>query len=289
MNHILHYAHDDKKLAREMARMAVRALYFEVKSYPKPGLVSFVDSGAHTDMNGETFYRSLFSLRHYFYRLVIQGLLDTQFNCLKTISLHAEEKMLNATQGINTHRGALFALGLFCISSARLLKKGMSFSTEELHMQMKSDWQVSLENHQGNEKSNGNHVLKALADKKIIGAKEMAILGYPLVFKKLSDFIEFFDEHKCMNRSGLYIYLYLLTNIDDTNILHRKGWETLQLAKEKAHNILKVSCVKEREKQAIQLHHYFSKQGISPGGVGDLMGVFIFLGQLFSETMRCHY
>ncbi len=289
MQHILPYAHDDKKLARELARIAVRALYFEVKSYPKPGLVSFIDSGAHEDMSGETFCRSLFSLRHYFYHLVIQGLSDTHFFPLKKIALQAEEKMLLATKGINTHRGALFALGLFCVSSARLLKKAMIFSPEVLQQQIKNDWQIYLKNHQGNIKSNGNHVLKVFAEKRIISAKEMAILGYPIVFERLSTFIQFFEEHQCLHHSCLFVYLHLLINIDDTNILYRKGWEVLQQSREKAQAILWVSCFNERQKQAIQLHKEFSEQGISPGGVGDLISVFIFLGQLFSEKMRCHY
>lgn len=62
MNAIHNYANDEKKLARILARTAMRALYFEVKAFPKPGLVSFVDSGAHSDMNGSDFMRSLINI-----------------------------------------------------------------------------------------------------------------------------------------------------------------------------------------------------------------------------------
>lgn len=289
MQHILPCVHSDEKIAREMARIAIRALYFEVKAYPKPGLVSFIDAGAHLDMNGETFYRSLFSLRHYFYQLTLQGLLNTSFHELKEISLQAEKRMLLATKGINTHRGALFALGLFCISSARLLQKKILFSAEDLQKQLIKDWRADLQTHAGNQQSNGNKVVKTFGSKRVVSAKEMAIRGYPIVFEKLSTFIESFEKHRCMNQSGLLIYLNLLLNIDDTNILYRKGWETLQQSRKEAQKILWVSCFKERYKRAVQLHKEFSVKGISPGGVGDLMGVFIFLGQLFSEKMRCHY
>lgn len=44
------------KIARYFAKKAVQALYDEVALYPKPGLVSFIDSGAHQDMNGALFF-----------------------------------------------------------------------------------------------------------------------------------------------------------------------------------------------------------------------------------------
>jgi triphosphoribosyl-dephospho-CoA synthetase len=43
----------------------VRSLYQELALYPKPGLVSLVDTGSHDDMDASTFVRSLFSLRRY--------------------------------------------------------------------------------------------------------------------------------------------------------------------------------------------------------------------------------
>ncbi len=64
---------DEIQLASYLAKMAIRALYAELALYPKPGLVSFIDSGAHDDMNGSLFVKSLFTLRHYF----------------KAVSLHA--------------------------------------------------------------------------------------------------------------------------------------------------------------------------------------------------------
>ena len=53
MNTIQACSTNPQKIARLLARLAVRALYFEVRSHPKPGLVSFACSGAHQDMNGE--------------------------------------------------------------------------------------------------------------------------------------------------------------------------------------------------------------------------------------------
>lgn len=277
------YTDNDKKLARNIAKIAVRALYFEVKAYPKPGLVSFIDSGSHDDMNGETFYRSLFSLRHYFYHIIMQGLSNQSFDQLKETALQAEEKMLMATHGINTHRGAVFSLGIFCVSTAKLIKTKAIFSPMDLHHQIMNDWEKVLENHSTAIQSNGNIVSRKHM---IIGAKEMAIQGYPIIFQLFPSFHTLFETTQCINTSCLYAYLSLLTQIDDTNILHRKGMTGLKEARQKAQEILLISCLKTRQKKAMALHYSFSSERISPGGVGDLIGVLLFLSQLYNDKIQ---
>jgi triphosphoribosyl-dephospho-CoA synthase len=76
-----HSLDNPKRIARFYAKIAVRALFDEVSLYPKPGLVSFVDSGAHKDMDGQLFLRSLFGLRHYFFNIGLRAALgDTPRN-----------------------------------------------------------------------------------------------------------------------------------------------------------------------------------------------------------------
>lgn len=87
----------------------------------------------------------------------------------------------------------------------------------------------------------------------------------------------------------LFAYLELLIKVDDTNGLYRKGKSGLDYAKQIAAEILMISCLKTRLQQAEKTHHAFSQDGISPGQVADLIAVLWFLGQLFSEQLRCHY
>jgi hypothetical protein len=61
------------RIARHIALLAVRSLYHELALYPKPGLVSFRDNGAHLDMDAAIFMRSLFSLRGYFVAIAAEG------------------------------------------------------------------------------------------------------------------------------------------------------------------------------------------------------------------------
>jgi len=285
MNTIQAYYHNPKKIARELAKIAVRSLYLEVKAHPKPGLVSFVCQGAHQDMNGSLFYKSLFALRHYFYQLVMQDQVDANFASLKAIAKQAEAKMLIATGGINTHRGAIFALGIMCVSISRLVRTKQQFTPDDLQRQLISDWQQTLAQHDTDLRSHGSKVASQYA---IVGAKAMAMQGYGIIFQLLTPFITLYHKTQSLDVSCLYAYAKLLYHIDDTNILFRKNMEGLIYAKQFAKDILELACLQARYHYSLEVHQLFSRQQISPGGVGDLIGVLLMVGQLFSESLRCH-
>src|SRR5450830_1562357 len=111
-------------VAAVVARIAVRSLYTELALYPKPGLVSLRDNGAHTDMNAATFLRSLFSLRHYFADIALAGMRAAPMTELRRLGIHAETRMLRATGDVNTHRGAIFALGMLGAAAGRAWSQG---------------------------------------------------------------------------------------------------------------------------------------------------------------------
>lgn len=184
-----------------LAKMAVRALYFEVKAYPKPGLVSFIDAGAHQDMNGLTFYRSLFALRHYFYHITKKGLVVHSFDQLKQIAIEAEQRMLERTNGVNTHRGAIFALGIISVSVNRLAQEKKHFSPLDVHQQLLKDGPHHLEKHSGNPNSHGALVLR---EYKVTDAKQMAIRGYDLIFQLLPTFITLFSDPLSLDTACLF-------------------------------------------------------------------------------------
>lgn len=271
---------DESAIAEQIARLAVRALYFEVKAYPKPGLVSFIDSGAHHDMNGTTFYRSLFCLRHYFKQIARQAMAGSPFKTLRQSAINAEQKMLETTQGINTHRGAIFALGLLTASAARLAKSQQPFESSDLQSQLIKDWQVALKSHQPDCRSHGSQVRKKY---RIIDAREMAVIAYQPVFELLLPFTSVYQHSEDLNQACLFAYLKLLLTIDDSTILYRKGPEALFYARQKAQELLFIDTLEIRKQRAIVLHHVFSEQGISPGGVADLLAVLLFLMQLFNS------
>ncbi|WP_177316761.1 triphosphoribosyl-dephospho-CoA synthase, partial [Burkholderia ubonensis] len=110
--------------AERIAALAERSLLLEIETYPKPGLVSHVDAGSHADMDASTFARSAAVLRPYFAELADAGARDAEMAALRKIGLRAEHAMLAATGGVNTHRGAIFGLGLLCAAAGRRGRPG---------------------------------------------------------------------------------------------------------------------------------------------------------------------
>lgn len=136
-----------RAFACEVARLAVRALHAELCLYPKPGLVSPVDSGSHDDMDAGTFMRSMFALRHYFKKICLAGWNDAPFAQLKKLGIAAEVAMLKATCGINTHRGAIFSLGMLCASAGRAGAQGTPLTPAALRAVMLIRWGEELAHH----------------------------------------------------------------------------------------------------------------------------------------------
>ncbi|KAB0630793.1 triphosphoribosyl-dephospho-CoA synthase MdcB, partial [Burkholderia stagnalis] len=116
---ILHAPPAAPSRAERIGALAERSLLLEIGTYPKPGLVSQVDTGSHADMDASTFARSAAVLAPYFAELADAGARDAEMAALRKIGLRAEHAMLAATGGVNTHRGAIFGLGLLCAAAGR--------------------------------------------------------------------------------------------------------------------------------------------------------------------------
>ena len=113
--------HFQTKRASHIAELAERALLCELAVTPKPGLVDMETNGAHEDMDRFTFVRSACALRPCFERCARLGMenrsTEETFFRLRREGLLAEETMLAATGGVNTHKGAIFSLGLLCCAA----------------------------------------------------------------------------------------------------------------------------------------------------------------------------
>src|ERR1700735_5786423 len=106
-----------RSVADHVADLAKAALLAELETWPKPGLVSHVDSGSHTDMDASTLRASATAITPFYYQLTVAGAAESGMNRLREIGLQAERAMLAATGGVNTHRGAIFSLGLLCAAA----------------------------------------------------------------------------------------------------------------------------------------------------------------------------
>src|ERR1700683_544182 len=102
-----------------IARCAASALTEELATYPKPGLVSFVDQGSHPDMDAECFLASIGAIKNFFGEMAEAGADGCRLLDLQRIGICAEESMLDATGGRNTHRGAIYCLGLLAAAAGK--------------------------------------------------------------------------------------------------------------------------------------------------------------------------
>src|SRR5262249_12246618 len=125
-------------------RLAAKSLWDELALYPKPGLVSFSDSGAHADMDATTLSRSLFALRPWFVELATAGARGAGLLELRRLGIGAEQSMLAATGGINTHRGAIFVLGLLAAAAGSLAARKLLPTDERLRSTIAERWGAEL-------------------------------------------------------------------------------------------------------------------------------------------------
>ena len=101
-------------------------LNYEVTTTPKPGLVDRRNSGSHRDMDVFTFIDSAAALYPYFEACARTGRETAEqpapetFAALRPLGCEAEGEMLDATGGVNTHKGAVFSVGIVCAALGRL-------------------------------------------------------------------------------------------------------------------------------------------------------------------------
>lgn len=265
-----------KGFAAHVARLALRSLHSELTLFPKPGLVSLVDSGSHADMDASTFMRSLFSLRHYFRAITRAGAEDQGFAVLRQLGLAAEQRMLTATAGINTHRGAIFALGLLCAAMGRMQARRMSLCAASLRACLRQRWGQDLALHQqqilstATHHSHGATVWQRYATG---GARQQAAEGLPLVFELALPHLRQRLHQGCSWQGASVETLFaLMAHISDSNVLYRSGLPGMHLMRQQARAFLQQGGATHPawQQRALACHRLFVAQRISPGGAADM-------------------
>lgn len=270
-----------------LAKYAVRSLHTELMLFPKPGLVSAVDSGSHHDMDAKTFMRSLFSLRHFFKRIAQAGWRRSSFASLKYLGITAEREMLAATGGINTHRGAIFCLGLLVAATAACMARGQSLSLPAIRTSLLEHWQLGLQQHTSFSKSSKvlSHGKLVAQNYAVTGAREEAALGFPAVFELGMPRLEHNLATGLADELALLdVFFCLMAEIQDTNVIYRGGLAGAALVKQEAQQFLAMGgCHHPHWKQlALASHQKLVAARLSPGGAADLLAACRYL-QLVQE------
>lgn len=252
-----------------LADMAVSALIEELELFPKPGLVSPVDSGSHKDMDYALLRRSAESLRESFREIAATP--DPDFKSLVELGLCAERRMLAATDGINTHRGAIFALGLLVAAAAA--------DPESPRRALQSRWSDALREHSTAGMNADSHGALVRRQSSATGARGEAAAGFPSVFElALPRFCALIDADQSREAACIETLFLLIAHVEDTNLYHRGGEAGAAFARQRAGEFLDAGGVSAPnwKSTATEIHREFVARNLSPGGAADLLAATIF-------------
>jgi len=262
--------------ARIIRNAAVRALLAELVTYPKPGLVSLCDSGSHRDMDATTFIRSSLALRRYFEQAAAAGAAGAPFAVLNQLGRDAEARMLRATGGVNTHRGAVFNLGLLA-AAAGARGAGERAPLGELVVRR---WGPDIAAHRRDAASHGS---RTSARYGAGGAQAEAAGGFASVYGlALPAYRAVLREGGSPRQARVQAFFELMARLVDTNLLHRGGPDGLACAQAQARRFLDAGGVRRPcwHARAVQVHRRLVARWLSPGGSADLLAATIFVAAL---------
>lgn len=279
-----------KKDCEAIASLAVQSLLDEVCTTPKPGLVDRCNSGSHNDMDIFTFTSSAAALHPYFLQCFEIGQetrenpFEETFALLRSAGLRAEQRMYQITGGVNTHKGAIYTMGVACGALGRLWKVENPIAhTEEIQRVCSQLVTMAVEN----DFSRITHAAKAdTAGQQLYlkygltGIRGEVADGFPSISTiALPVFYDCLKRNLCRNDAGAITLLHLIANVSDTNLYHRGGQEGARYAAQAASTLLKKTPYPS-VKQVSALDDEFICRNLSPGGCADLLAVTYFFVSL---------
>ena len=231
-----------------LSLLAQRALRLELDAPLKPGLVCPDSNGAHKDMDYALMLRSISALRPFWSRMALAESPEE----LRQLGIEAEDAMLAATGGVNTHRGAIFCFGLTLNAGAdRARIAGLA--------------------------------RQICGNNKTVGAREMALEGYRELFQF---WVPYYSRIK-KEPYAIQRTLIALTGIlDDTCMIHRVGYERSEQLKEEIADIFfEIANSTDYEgtrRQLEKLCARYAAEGVSPGGAADMLALTIFIDSILN-------
>lgn len=275
------------------AALATRALLYEVCITPKPGLVDRDGSGSHRDMDLYRFLDSVSVLTPYFSQCVGLGWETREkppgrtLDALRKPGQWAEAKMLSATGGVNTHKGAIFTMGILCGALGRLPEA--RWGSPELVLQEAAEMTKGLTQRELSGLSEETAVTagqKLYLQYGITGVRGQLEAGLPTVLQYgLPTLEDALQAGHSWDEAGAAALMALIAHTPDTNLMKRGGMEAQKAAAEEAADLLRREPVPGR-KPLQELDQSYKEKNLSPGGCADLLAVCLFLHFLREESKK---
>ena len=275
---ILSALRDD--ISKDAARLACQALLYEVNATPKPGLVDRANSGSHRDMDIFTFARSTPALYPYFARCAEIGF-DTAeqpapetFLALRGPGRLAEGDMLQATGGVNAHKGAIFSLGILCAAAGRLGRECWHDSNALLDECAAMTAGLTARDFAGLTPETARTAgQKLYIEHGITGVRGEAEAGFPLArHHGLPKLEAALAAGLSANEAGCAALISIMARNVDTNVIHRSSLDGQKATA--AHAAALLECKPfPSEKSLMEFDETLTAQNISPGGSADLLAL----------------
>ncbi|RYZ51721.1 MAG: triphosphoribosyl-dephospho-CoA synthase MdcB [Sphingobacteriales bacterium] len=272
-----------EELAQQLSAFAVEALMEELHLTPKPGLVDRSDNGNHRDLSLPVMEISAYTLKECFYEMAIAGVGKKPSQQLRerlaAIGRYGEETMLKATRNINTHRGAIWALGLLTGAAGILLSASGNISLSRYSFLITAGAVASFDDRYAPiQHTHGSKVRKMYL---VRSAREEAMANFPsLQHAALPTWDKYQQEPE--NILKLNVLLSLMAVTDDTCILYRSDLEVLCEIKQRAREIMDrggMACG-ENWQLYYSLDRFINEKWVSPGGSADLLAATLFLQKI---------
>jgi triphosphoribosyl-dephospho-CoA synthase len=260
--------------AEALGRLAESCLRQECETWPKPGLVSHVDTGSHADMDAALLLRSAAALLPHFTAMAQAGAAGAGMAALRQVGIAAEARIMAATGGVNTHRGAIFALGLLCAAAARLGRHAPG----SLGRIVRDRWGEAILDTPPQPLSHG---AKAWARYGAGGARMEAANGFASAYAVGLPALRAGRRLRPLDAAAARVQCFfaLLATTEDTNLLHRGGAEGLAFAQAAGATFLSAGGIAAPDwrRRAVETHRHFVARRLSPGGCADLLAVCLFI------------
>ena len=272
----------------ETGSLAYEALCLEVLATPKPGLVDRNNSGAHRDMDCGLFLRSAHALFPHFIRFAQFGyetaaLAPTQaFHQLRSLGREAEAAMFQATGGVNTHKGAIFSLGVLCAAAGRLQAAGRPCGSLGASLFREA---AAMASGVSKELSCGaaTHGQQAFRACGALGVRGEVEQGFPSVWQYgLPVLQSAFQAGACLDFALCVTLASLMAHVEDTNVLSRAGQDGAAFVQRTAGDLFLRRGLPwpQFQKELLHWDEEYIRRNVSPGGCADLLAATCFVWRL---------
>ena len=276
-----------RKHQRDLAaELACRALLYEACTTPKPGLVDRENSGSHRDMDLFSFLSGAAALTSYFSQCAAIGQetahlpAEETFRQLRLPGKLAEGQLFLTTKGVNTHKGAVFLMGVLCGVLGRFSTGLVPDSRGMLAEFAAMTRGITQKELQNSPKITAGE--RYFADFSIGGIRWEAENGLPTVKNHGFPTLNTALKNGCtLEQAGCHALLAMMVNTEDTALLNRGGMEGWQWVKTRASEILQAGVTDEALRE---FDREMTDKNLSPGGSADLLAACYFLHFLQEET-----